>query len=1122
LARSLGGNHNTDRVGPAHSGREPFQEESPLSTRVHELAKELGLKSQDLLDRIQGWGLDVKPSIFAGLAQDQVDRIRGLLTGPAEPATPQASHPSARPSPTPSETPAISPTAPVAKRPTPTPSAVEPAPPLNTSTAELEPAPAPAPIAAKPQQAPEPPAVASPPGPARVSPTAPAEAAPLARPPAPAPTSPAQASPRPGGLTSPPRLGSGGGPLSRHTPNRGGPGGSDQGGPQPQQQPQARPSGPSHGTTHSARAELRPNPATPPPLKPSDYISPAGVRSPINRPPSQPQGDFRRGDGDSGGNRQGDGPGRGPLAGGGARRPLPPVAASSSPSAPPRRPDGPRPGGASEVKTQRPERRFTPEEMRRMMQSGQIGGVEAPPAPSRPGQAPARPGGGGPSPSSRFGAPPAAGQHGQHGQQMRGPSGPGGGPGPGHGAGSGPALRRPAGAGTAAPPPMIAPPIDDEEEKRKAAGRLGTPADRAGRRAKRNERANERRISSPLPASALTGDTEEEGRGRRGGRKPKVGRGQIAPQRKSHAEIEPPITVRSLSEAIGVRANDLIRKMMNSMGQMITINANLEDEAAQMLALEFGVELQVVHERTAEDDLLDEFESRDKGEETEGLVARPPIITILGHVDHGKTSLLDKIRHANVVDTESGGITQHIGAYQVVQDGHAITFVDTPGHEAFTAMRARGANVTDIVVLVVAADDGVMPQTQEAIAHAKAAGVPIVIALNKIDLPNVNLNKIYGELSQQDLAPEEYGGDTPVVKTSALTGKGIPELLEMLAVVAELKCDLRANPDRPASGTCLESSISEGRGVVATVLVQDGTLRVGDAIVCGDGFGRVRALFDDKGRSIQEAGPSMPVEVSGLDAVPTAGEKFAVIDDITKARDIVDIRRNRTRGHHLGERQAITLENLYDKMAEQKIKNLNLILKADVQGSLEALVKELDKLENAEVPIRILLKGVGGISESDILLADASQAIVIGFRVAPEDRAVSMADDKKIDIRRYDIIYQVTDEIKKAIENQLVPEYKEVHLGRAVVRETFKISKVGTVAGCFVTQGVIERSAKARLIREGREIYKGGIEALKRFKDDAKEVREGFECGIKITNYDDIKNDDVIEAYRIDVIRRTL
>jgi translation initiation factor IF-2 len=749
--------------------------------------------------------------------------------------------------------------------------------------------------------------------------------------------------------------------------------------------------------------------------------------------------------------------------------------------------------------------------MLKMRESGQIGGGGgggAPSAPGRTGQASGRSGAS--PPSNRFIAPPAPGQ-----QQARGPSGPGGGPG----------LRRPSpGPGTAAPPPLIQPPIDDEDEKKKAAGRLGTPADRAGRRAKRNERANERRtISSPVPASALTGEVEEEGRGRRGGRKGhKVGRGQLAPQRKSHAEIEPPITVRSLSEAIGVRANDLIRKMMNSMGLTININANLEDEAAQMLALEFGVELQVVHERTAEDDLLDEFESRVNGEETEGLVARPPIITILGHVDHGKTSLLDKIRHANVVDSESGGITQHIGAYQVIQDGKAITFVDTPGHEAFTAMRARGANVTDIVVLVVAADDGVMPQTQEAIAHAKAAGVPIVVALNKIDLPNVNLNKIFGELSQQDLAPEEYGGDTPVVKTSALTGKGIPELLEMLGIVAELKCDLRANPVRQATGTCLESSISEGRGVVATMLVQDGTLKVGDAMVCGDGFGRVRAIFDDKGRSIEEAGPSMPVEVSGLDEVPTAGEKFAVVDDITKARDIVNIRRLRTRGVTLGERQSITLENLYSKMAEQKIKNLNLILKADVQGSLEALVKELDKLANDEVPLKILLKGVGGISESDILLADASQAIVIGFRVAPEDRAVSLAAEKGIDVRRYDIIYQVTDEIKKAVENQLVPEYKEVHLGRAVVRQMFKISKVGTVAGCFVTQGVIERSAKARLIREGREIYKGGIEALKRFKDDAKEVREGFECGIKITNYDDIKTDDVIEAYRIDVIRRTL
>jgi len=667
-------------------------------------------------------------------------------------------------------------------------------------------------------------------------------------------------------------------------------------------------------------------------------------------------------------------------------------------------------------------------------------------------------------------------------------------------------------------------PINEEEDDRKgkAAGRLGTPADRAGRRARRNERANERRVTSPMPAAALLSETEEDGRRTRSGRKShKLGQrlATVSP-RKSHAQIEPPITLRGLSEVIGVRANDLIKRIMTSLGQFVTINATLDEETALMLAMEFGVELEVVHQRTAEDDMLESFEPQAVDEEN--LRPRPPVITILGHVDHGKTSLLDRIRKSNVVSTESGGITQHIGAYQVEHDGKQITFVDTPGHEAFTAMRARGANVTDIVVLVVAADDGVMPQTQEAIAHAKAADVPIVVALNKIDLPNVNLNKIYGELSQQELAPEEYGGDTPVIKTSALTGQGIAELLEMLGIVAELRCELKADPSRQATGTCLEASISEGRGVLATVLVQDGTLHVGDVIVCGDGYGRVRALFDDKGRSVTEAGPSMPVAVSGLDAVPTAGEKFAVIDDISRAREVAETRRMRIRGVALGERQAVTLENLYSKMAEQKIKSLNLILKADVQGSLEALMKELEKLENPEVPIRILLKAVGGISESDILLADASQAIVIGFRVAPEDRAIALAEEKKIDVRRYDIIYQVTDEIKKAVEGMLVPELKEVHLGRAVVRQVFKISKVGTVAGCFVTQGTIERSAKARLIREGREIYKGAIDALKRFKDDVKEVREGFECGIKITNYDDLKTDDVIEAYRIDVIRRTL
>ncbi|HLH29374.1 MAG TPA: translation initiation factor IF-2 [Acidimicrobiales bacterium] len=738
---------------------------------------------------------------------------------------------------------------------------------------------------------------------------------------------------------------------------------------------------------------------------------------------------------------------------------------------------------------------MTRDELLALMRSGGLNAFQAPgsgaPAAGRGVGQPQR---GGPPPgASRTGAPAAGG----------------------------PAVRRAgAGAGLAALPPV---PLDDEEERKSKGARLGSAADRAGRRARRNERAGERRGGVAVPATALLTDEEEVRRTRSGIKKSRGGpRTALAPTRKSHAEIEPPITVRGLSEAIGVKAGDLLRKLM-AMNQLLTINATIEEDLAVLLAAEFGVGLEVVQKRTAEDELLESFAASSASEK---LQPRPPVITILGHVDHGKTSLLDRIRKTNVVDTETGGITQHIGAYQVeTEDSRRITFVDTPGHEAFTAMRARGANVTDIVVLVVAADDGVMPQTVEAIAHAKAAGVPIVVALNKIDLPNAdtpsNINKIYGELSQQGLHPVEWGGDTEVVKTSATTGQGIPKLLETLETIAELH-ELKADPTRPASGTCMEASLSEGRGVVVTVLVQEGTLHVGDVIVCGDGFGRVRALFNDKGRLIEQAGPSTPVEVSGLDIVPTAGEAFVVAEDISRAREVAEARRNRTRDAAHADRQAVTLENLYSKMAEKKVKSLNLILKADVQGSIEALTKELDKLQNEEVPLRILLKAVGGITESDIVLADASQAIVIGFRVAPEERALSLAEEKKIEIRRYDIIYQVTDDIKKAVEGMLIPEVKEVHLGRAVVRQVFKISKVGTVAGCFVTQGTIERAAKVRLIREGREIYKGAIDALKRFKDDVKEVPQNFECGIKIGNFDDVKVGDVIEAYRIDVIRRTL
>jgi len=714
------------------------------------------------------------------------------------------------------------------------------------------------------------------------------------------------------------------------------------------------------------------------------------------------------------------------------------------------------------------------------MESGQIKPISAPPkpgGPSAPGQRPAGP----LTPGQRpVGAPPAGNAPGVMAQSV------------------------------GYPPPI------DEEEERKRAGKGAGPNERAARREQRTTRQKDRVTSPVSVGSVINTDDDDESTHRR--RRPKHKQQQVVQQtRKDVAELEPPVNVRSLSEAIGVKANEIMTHLFKQ-GKAVRINDALPEQTAIELAMDFGVDLRIVHERTAEDDMLDVFIDQTEEGEKE---PRPPIITILGHVDHGKTSLLDKIRKSDVAAHESGGITQHIGAYQVSHNGHQITFLDTPGHEAFTSMRARGANVTDIVVLVVAADDGVMPQTEEAISHAKAAEVPIVVALNKIDLPNVNLNRIFGELSQHGLVPEEYGGDTIVVKTSAHTGQGIADLLENLLLIAELK-EFKGNQQRPAVGTCLESQVSEGRGVVATMLVEDGTLKVGDVIVCGNGYGRVRAMFNHRGEPVETAGPSTPVEVSGLDEVPDAGEKFAVLPDLSKAREIAGNRKERSRELERSERSAVTLENLFDRMKEQRVRSLNIILKADVQGSLEALTKELEKLENAEIPIRILHRAVGGITESDIQLADASQAIVVGFRVAPEDRAISLADEKKIDIRRYDIIYQVTDEVKKAIEGMLVPEIKVVHLGRAAVRQVFKISKIGTVAGCFVTSGTIERTAKVRLVRDGREIYKGSLEALKRFKDDVREVREGFECGIRIANYDDLKVDDIIEAFKIEEIRRTL
>ena len=597
-------------------------------------------------------------------------------------------------------------------------------------------------------------------------------------------------------------------------------------------------------------------------------------------------------------------------------------------------------------------------------------------------------------------------------------------------------------------------------------------------------------------------------------------RGPTQP-RKGKVPISLPITIRALSEAVGVRSVDLIFRLKETVSPTLTINSTIDPDVAGAVALDLGCELEIKRPLDAEEEM---FQSLKQGE-TEHLVPRAPVVAVMGHVDHGKTSLLDKIRQSDVAATEAGGITQVIRAWRVEHGGRPITFLDTPGHEAFTKMRARGAQVTDIAVIVVAADDGVMPQTEEAINHARAAGVPIVISINKVDLPNANINKTRQQLYALQVLPDNMGGDTPFVETSAATGKGIDELLDNLSVVAETLLELKANPDKPANGTCLEAMLSEGEGVRATLLVRDGTLTRGDVILCGATYGRVRAMYDDLGRPIEKAGPSVPVRITGLDDVPNADDPFQVVSDLATAREIAGKRKSRLLGSSLFKREPAKLESL----GAAKIVELKVILKADFRGSIEAIRKEMEKLYHEEVRVRILHAAIGGITESDVQLALTSpkDTIIVGFNVVPDDRAKALAEEKEIQIRQYDIIYHLTDDIRSALEGKLKPREEVVQLGRAVVRKTFKISHVGTVAGCFVTQGVIERSAKVRLIREGIVVYPpadrtAGLDSLKRVKDDAREVREGFECGIKIAGYDDVKVGDVIEAYRIEQIQRTL
>jgi translation initiation factor IF-2 len=565
------------------------------------------------------------------------------------------------------------------------------------------------------------------------------------------------------------------------------------------------------------------------------------------------------------------------------------------------------------------------------------------------------------------------------------------------------------------------------------------------------------------------------------------------------------ITVKELSEKLDVKANFVIKKLVDR-GIFATINQTLDSKLATDISREFGASTSTV---SYEEEAMADIEIL---EDAGDLVRRPPVVTIMGHVDHGKTSLLDSIRTANVAGREAGGITQHIGAYHVEKNGQKIVFIDTPGHEAFTRMRARGAKVTDIVVLVVAADDGVMPQTLEAIDHARAAKVPIVVAINKIDKPDAQPDRIKQQLSDRGLLAEDWGGDVVMVPVSARTKENLDLLLEMILLVAEI-LDLKANPGRPAMATVLEAKLDRGRGPVATVLVRNGTLRVGDYFICGSVFGRVRAMLDDRGEQVKEVPPSMPVEVLGLEELPEAGDAFQVATDTAKAKQIVMYRAEKDRAASLAKTGRITLEQFHKKMAAGEVKELPIILKADVGGSSEVLRDTLEKLSTDKVTIRVLRAGVGAINESDVDLAVASEAIIVGFNVRPERNAAAAAEREKVDIRLHTIIYELVDEMKKAMSGLLAPVYKEVYKGRAEVREVFRVSRVGAVAGCMVVDGSITRDARIRLLRDNVVVHTGKVASLRRFKDDVAEVRGGMECGITIENYNDLHQGDIIEAF---------
>ncbi len=594
----------------------------------------------------------------------------------------------------------------------------------------------------------------------------------------------------------------------------------------------------------------------------------------------------------------------------------------------------------------------------------------------------------------------------------------------------------------------------------------------------------------------------------------KLRRIQLEMIKKTPLKVQIPdeINVAELASRMKKTGTEVVRQLVK-LGVMASLSDVIDFDTAALVAMEMGCKVEREIIVTIEERLIDASEDKE-----ENLVPRSPVVVVMGHVDHGKTSLLDRIRHANVAEGEAGGITQHIGAYQVEIGGKPITFLDTPGHEAFTSMRARGAMVTDIAILVVAADDGIMPQTVEAINHAKAAQIPIVVAINKMDRPSANPDRIMQQLTEYELVPEEWGGDTIICKISAKTGLGIDNLLEMVILTAEMR-ELRANPNRAAHGTVIEARLDKGRGPVATLLVQNGTLRQGDVIIAGSTVGRVRAMTDDKGKKLEAAGPSVPVEVIGLSEVPGAGDIFDAVADERMARELVEQRKHKEKeAENQPKNQKVTLEDLFSQIQQGEIKDLNLIVKADVQGSAEAVKASLEKLSNEEVRVRVIHSGVGAISESDVMLASTSNAIIVGFNVRPENAARESALRAKVDMRMYRVIYDCIDEIEAAMKGMLTPKFKEVVLGHAQVRQVYKITGAGTIAGCYVQDGRIARNAQARIVRDGIVIHEGDIASLRRFKDDVREVASGFECGIALEKFSDIKEGDIIEAFIMEQI----